>query len=256
MNSPKPASTDSSLLKRPIPRISALLRSYFFSGILVVIPLAAIFWIGAAFIDAMWQLQLLLPESWRPESWTSDPALIKLVDFTIVVGLATLLVIGVSILGWISTQYLGKRLLAALNDLIQRIPVLRSVYNALDQLLRTMASGDGKQFNRVVYLEYPRKGVWTLAFVTGHARGPALPPGHLNVYVPTTPNPTSGFHLIVAESEVRDSGLKVEEAFKTILSLGIAQDSRPAAGHGSPASAATPSFPPEAPHDGGSRGSI
>jgi uncharacterized membrane protein len=255
MSSPNPESNPVRLfplLGRPLPRISALLRSYFFSGILIVIPIAAIVWIGAAFIDAMWQLQFLLPEAWRPESWISDPSLVAVVDFTIVVGLAGLLALGISILGWISTQYLGKRLLSALSDLIQRIPVLRSVYNALDQLLRTMASGDGKQFSRVVYLEYPRKGVWTLAFVTGPARGPALPPGHLNVYVPTTPNPTSGFHLIVSESEVRDSGLKVEDAFKTILSLGIAQDARAA----SSTSPATASSFQESHHDGGSRGSI
>jgi uncharacterized membrane protein len=101
--------------------------------------------------------------------------------------------------------------------------VIRGVYSALDQLLRTLANGGGQQFNRVVYIEYPRKGLLAIAFVTGPARGPAVPPGHLNVYVPTTPNPTSGFHLIVPENEVRESLLKVEDAFKTILSLGLAQ---------------------------------
>ena len=87
-----------------------------------------------------------------------------------------------------------------------------------------MAAGDKKQFSRVVYVEYPRKGSWALAFVTGSARNPTGISGDfLNVYVPTTPNPTSGFHLVVSESEVRDSHLSVEEAFSTILSLGIAQ---------------------------------
>ncbi len=101
--------------------------------------------------------------------------------------------------------------------------MVRSVYSALDQLLRTLAAGGGKQFNRVVYVEYPRKGIWALAFVTGPAREKHIPEGHLNIYIPTTPNPTSGFHLIVSEADVRESGMTVEHAFKTILSLGIAQ---------------------------------
>ncbi len=85
----------------------------------------------------------------------------------------------------------------------------------------------------MVYIEYPRKGCWALAFVTGKAGGPNAPANHLNVYVPTTPNPTSGFHLIVPEAEVRESQMKVEDAFKTILSLGIAQPGSPArTGHG------------------------
>ena len=103
--------------------------------------------------------------------------------------------------------------------------MLRSIYGALEQLLHTLAQGGGAQFRRVVYIEYPRKDVWALAFVTGPARAPGFPDGYLNVYVPTTPNPTSGFHLLVAEAEVRPSELSVEEAFKTILSLGIAQSS-------------------------------
>ena len=126
-------------------------------------------------------------------------------------------------LGWISQQVIGAQFLRLVSRWIERIPVIRSIYSSLNQLLKTMASGDKSQFNRVVYLEYPRKGVWALGFVTSAAR--PIDPGErfLNVYVPTTPNPTSGFHLIVNEREVRDSHLSVEEAFKTILSLGIAQ---------------------------------
>ena len=126
-------------------------------------------------------------------------------------------------LGWFSRRYLGKKSLELIEEIILRIPVLRGIYTALTQMLRALTVGGGQQFHRVVYLEYPRKGLWTLAFVTGPAKGPAVPPHHLNVYVPTTPNPTSGFYLIVPEGEVRESHMKVDEAFKTILSLGIAQ---------------------------------
>jgi uncharacterized membrane protein len=162
-------------------------------------------------------VQQLLPESLRPEN--------SAMSLVITIGMALMLAILVSLLGWISKQYIGKKTLLGIEYLIQRIPVIRSIYSALDQLLKTLAAGGGQQFSRVVYLEYPRKGIWALAFVTGPAHGPNVPPRHLNVYVPTTPNPTSGFHLIVPEDDVRDSHMKVEDAFKTILSLGIAQSS-------------------------------
>lgn len=206
-----------------IPNIGALLRSNFFAGLLVVIPLAVIAWMIAGAFEALWGLQLFLPEEWRPQNIFEDPTLILLINAAFTLGAALLLALGVSFLGWVSKQYLGMKLLEILASMIQRIPVVRSVYSALDQLLRTMASGGGQQFNRVVYVEYPRKGSWALAFVTGPAKGPGAPENHLNVYVPTTPNPTSGFHLIVPEAEVRESHMKVEEAFRTILSLGIAQ---------------------------------
>lgn len=206
-----------------LPNFSALLRKHFFAGLLVVIPLVVIGWILGAAMGTLWRLQELLPLAWRPEAWIEDPGMAFLFNLLFTVGVALVLALFVSILGWASKQYLGEKVLEIIGGIIQRIPVVRSIYSALDQLLRTMASGGGQQFSRVVYVEYPRKGMWTLAFVTGPAKGPAVPPGHLNIYVPTTPNPTSGFHLLVAENEVRESQMKVEEAFRTILSLGIAQ---------------------------------
>jgi uncharacterized membrane protein len=218
--------------KYQLPQLTSLIRSYFFSGMLVGLPLGVIAWISVSVLETLWLLPGILPDAWQPRYWIQDSSAAELVNALIVLGLAVLLVLGVSLLGWVSTQYLGKKLLEMLAHLIQRIPVLRSIYSALDQLLRTFTSGSGQQFNRVVYIEYPRKGCWTLAFVTGEARAPqGLQEGQfLNVYVPTTPNPTSGFHLIIEESEVRESGMNVEEAFRTILSLGIAQPATGATG--------------------------
>ncbi len=207
----------------PFPRIGQLLKTYFFAGLLVIIPFGVIGWILVFVINALWGLRDWLPDEWKPESFLSDPTHATLLNIVFTLAATLVLALGVSILGWVSGQFLGKKLLDLLGDVIERIPIVRSVYSALDQLLRTMASGGGQQFSRVVYVEYPRKGVWALAFVTGPARGPNVPGGHLNIYVPTTPNPTSGFHLIVPESEVRESQMRVEDAFKTILSLGIAQ---------------------------------
>jgi len=207
-----------------LPRLGALLRSHFLSGLLVVTPFGVVLWIAFAALKALWGLRELVPQAWRPETWLPDPRVAFLLDLAIALGFVVVLALAISLFGWISKQLLGQKLLDFVaENVIQRIPVLRSVYGALEQLLHTLAQGGGQQFRRVVYVEYPRKGVWALAFVTGPAHAPGLPDCHLNVYVPTTPNPTSGFHLIVAEAEVVPSELSVEEAFRTILSLGIAQ---------------------------------
>jgi uncharacterized membrane protein len=206
-----------------LPRIGALLRGHFFAGLLVLIPLGVVAWVCASVLRTLWRIQLLLPEEWRPAAFIADPAVARMVNVAFTLGSALVLALVISMLGWASKQFLGRKILEFIGEIIQRIPVVRSIYSALDQLLRTMAAGGGQQFNRVVYVEYPRRGSWALAFVTSKAMGPNAPANHLNVYVPTTPNPTSGFHLIVPEAEVRESGMKVEDAFKTILSLGLAQ---------------------------------
>lgn len=197
------------------------LKQNFLAGLLVVIPLGVITWIAWVVLRALWRVHQLLPEGLKPEFMMDESWVSYASNAVLTLGLTALLAVGISVLGWASKQLLGKEILKIIARMIQRIPVIRSVYSALDQLLRTLAAGGGQQFNRVVYVEYPRKGMWTLAFVTGPALG--LPGKHLNIYVPTTPNPTSGFFLIVAEDEVRESNMKVEDAFKTILSLGIAQ---------------------------------
>jgi uncharacterized membrane protein len=205
------------------PGIAALLKKNFFAGLFVVTPFIVIAWLLGILLRSLWRLKGFLPSAWLPETWLTDPGLVLLINAGLTIGGALVVAFLVSFVGWVSKQYLGKRILKFAAEVIEHIPVIRSVYSALDQLLSTLGSGGGQQFNRVVYVEYPRKGIWALAFVTSPARGPEAPDRHLNVYVPTTPNPTSGFHLIVPESDVKDSGMSVEEAFKTILSLGIAQ---------------------------------
>lgn len=207
-----------------LPRIGALLRSHFLSGLLVVTPFGVVVWLAFAALQALWGLREWVPQAWRPETLLPDPTAAFLVDLAITAGVVAVLALATSLVGWVSKQLLGQKMLDYVAEhVIQRIPVLRSVYGALEQLLHTLAQGGGQQFSRVVYVEYPRKGVWALAFVTGPVRAAGLPDGYLNVYVPTTPNPTSGFHLLVAEQEVKPAEMSVEEAFKTILSLGIAQ---------------------------------
>lgn len=213
-----------SFRNRQCPEVGTLLKKNFLAGLFVLVPFLVIAWLLTGFIAALWGIHDYLPEDWQPSALSQDPSWAFAINTLFVLAVGILLALGISFLGWISKLWLGQRILNLLSDLIQKIPVIRSVYSGLDQLLKTLASSGGsQQFNRVVYIEYPRRGIWALAFVTGTAKGPNAPEGHLNVYIPTTPNPTSGFHLIVPEAEVRESQLKVEDAFKTILSLGIAQ---------------------------------
>jgi uncharacterized membrane protein len=204
--------------------IGKLLKRHFLAGLFIVIPIGVIGWIIGAAVGLLWKLPYLLPDNLQPDNIFFDHATIA-AFFNLILTIVAALVVtfSISFVGWASKHYLGRKALEFLAEVIARIPVIRSIYSALDQLLKTVASGDNGQFNRVVYIEYPRKGIWALAFVTSAAKPVGLPEKYVNVYIPTTPNPTSGFHLIVPENEVRDSHLSVEDAFKTILSLGIAQ---------------------------------
>src|SRR5271154_1903023 len=202
----------------------ALLKSNFFAGVLVVIPFVVITWLITWFINLIWSLHGFMPEQWwLPDSVLDNPFLSTCVNILLLIIFGFGLALLVSILGWSSKRYFGRKGLKAVAEIIGHIPVIRSVYSALDQLLKTISANGDQQFSRVVYLEFPRKGVWTLGFVTGPARGYSVPENHLNVYVPTTPNPTGGYYLIVPENEVRESHMRVEDAFKSILSLGMAQ---------------------------------
>jgi uncharacterized membrane protein len=202
--------------------LKSLLKRHFLTGVLVLIPFGVVAWIFSQIFSFFLILQNLLPTEWQPEHYFA-PATAQILNFFFVILISVVFVLAVSVLGWVSKLVIGAQFLTLVSRWIERIPVIRSIYSSLNQLLKTMASGSDQQFNRVVYIEYPRKGIWALAFVTSTAKSIDAGEIYLNVYIPTTPNPTSGFHLIVNEKEVRDSHLSVEDAFKTILSLGIAQ---------------------------------
>lgn len=204
-------------------RIVDLVRKNFFAGVLILVPLGVILWILISLFLMVVDLYGYLPLSWRPDSYFEEGALKSLFTGLTILTLVGLLSIFVTGLGMSSKFYFGKKILEFIGDIILRIPVVGTIYGSLDQLLRAFSSSGEQQFRRVVYVEFPRKGIWTIGFVTGTNRSPLIPEGHVNLFVPTVPNPTSGFYLIVAESELKESRLKVEEAFKTLLSFGIAQ---------------------------------
>lgn len=205
-----------------IPKIGSLVRGHFLSGVLVVAPFAVVLWIALKLLSALWALRMIVPPGLRPENYLGNQMFVALLDL-VMVGLSTLgMVLGISLVGWLSKQFIGKKLLEWVAEVIQRIPLLRTIYGALDQLLKALSSTGGEQFRRVVIVEYPRQGSYSLAFVTGEA-GFKTPDGSrmLNIFIPTTPNPTSGFHLMVPETQVKDTGMSVEEGFRMLLSLGM-----------------------------------
>lgn len=202
-------------------------RANFITGFFVLVPFAAVVWIFALLWNWINGLSNLVPSALDPRTWMlfENPIATRAVDLVV-----TLIVLGVLIFiiwsaGVVSRHYLGKQLFNAVAKFVSRMPVLSTVYSTLRQLLDTFSSAKGKNFRRVVWVEYPRKGLYTLAFVTGERQ--VSPSGEkgadkfVTIYVPTTPNPTSGFYLTIAASDVKDANLSVEDALKEIISMGI-----------------------------------
>ena len=195
-------------------------RRYFVAGLLAVAPIGITFW--AVWWIIRWLDNMLLPPLIRVllPNLESTPNLPPLVG-----ALFTFLVILLS--GVIVRHFFGQELVRLGERLLSRVPIARGIYNGVKQLFEAIVANNdqARSFNRVVLVEYPRKGAYALAFTTGRARGPvpaALPEQNLvNCFVPTTPNPTSGFYLVVPESELYDVDLTVEDAFKVIMSAGL-----------------------------------
>lgn len=201
-----------------------LLKKNFLSGVLVLIPLAVFAWMAWGVVGFIWGISNALPGFLEPgEHWSSSS--IFFIRFAFTIAAWSGILISIALLGVLSKAYFGSVVLRTLGGFLQRIPVLGTIYSSLDQLVKTFAPGSqDKKFNRVVYVEYPRAGSWAVGFVTGPVKNPAsFPEGYLNIFVPTVPNPTAGFHILVPENEVRESHMSVEEAFRNILSLGLVQ---------------------------------
>jgi uncharacterized membrane protein len=207
-------------VNRSLKAFLKIIRDHFLSGLLVLAPIFIV-----AFVF-QWIFGGIM--AWMEEGpfriFFDDPASEIAGAFRVALMLGVLLsgVLLISGVGLFSRLYFGRRLFQWLKEGIEKIPFFGAIYSSLNQLFAAVSPEGGKQFNRVVYVEYPRKDVWAVAFVTGHATLKGIPAGYISVFIPTVPNPTSGFHLMVRESDVIDSGLRVEDAFKLILSLGVA----------------------------------
>lgn len=192
-----------------------MIRKYFITGLLVLIPLAITLWVLHLVVATMDRSLLLLPPSWRPDA---------LVGFHIH-GSGVILTLGVILLtGLLAQNFVGAYLHGLWERILRRIPVVNSVYFSVKQVSDTLFSSSGNAFRKAALIEYPRAGVWTIAFLTGVPGGEVkaqLPDDCVSLYVPTTPNPTSGFFLIARRSEVFELDMSVDTALKYIVSMGV-----------------------------------
>lgn len=191
------------------------MRKYFITGLLVLVPLAITVWVLNLIIGTMDQSLLLLPERWRPAA---------LFGFS-VPGLGTLLTLLVILAtGLAAHNFVGKQVVVVWEMLLKRIPVVSPIYNSVKQVSDTLFSSSGNAFRKAVLVQYPRQNSWTIAFMTGVPGGDVrnhLHGDYISLYVPTTPNPTSGFFLMVLRSDTIELDMNVDEALKYIVSMGV-----------------------------------
>jgi uncharacterized membrane protein len=191
------------------------MRKYFITGLLILVPLAITLWVLNLIIGTMDQSLLLLPVAWRPET---------LIGFSIP-GLGSILTLLIIFLTGLATRnFIGRRLVMLWEAVLKRIPVVSSIYSSVKQVSDTLFSSSGNAFRKAVLVQYPRQGSWTIAFVTGVPGGDVrnhLKGDYVSIYVPTTPNPTSGFFLMVPRADTIELNMNVDEALKYIVSMGV-----------------------------------
>lgn len=202
----------------------ASLRKYLIAGLLVWLPLAATIFIIQLFLTLLDRLLLVLPHDWQPENVLG----LSIPGFGLILAIAILLLTGM-----LAANLFGRRLVAVWEGLVNQIPLVRTIYVSVKQVAETLLGASKQSFRKAVAVEYPRKGILTLGFQTGRAlrtvdertRQPLM-----SIFIPTTPNPTSGFIIMVPETDIHDLDISVEEAFKYIISLGVISETEPADG--------------------------
>jgi uncharacterized membrane protein len=190
------------------------MKKYFITGLLVLVPLVITVWVLSTLINTLDQSLLLLPETWRPKAYFGQE----------IPGLGALLtLLTIFITGVIATNIFGQQLIVLWESLLSRVPVVKSIYSSVKQVSDTLFSDSGNAFRKAVLIQYPHEGAWTIAFITGapgadvshHLQGE-----HVSVYVPTTPNPTSGFFLMLPKTNIIELEMSVDQALKYIISMG------------------------------------
>ena len=198
-------------------KIAKALKKYLITGVLVWLPIAVTIWAMTYIISAADRLISLLPESWQPQHfWGFNIPGLGIVAATVV-----LFVTGV-----FAANVLGRRILGAWDSLLGRIPVVKSIYSSVKKVSESLLSNSSRSFKTPVLVPFPQPGIWTIAFVSGYIpdklKG-SLPQDddYISVYVPTTPNPTGGYYIMVKKSDVRELNMSVDQALKYVISLGM-----------------------------------
>lgn len=198
-------------------KIAKALKKYLITGVLVWLPIAVTIWAMTYIISAADRLISLLPESWQPQHfWGFNIPGLGIVAATVV-----LFVTGV-----FAANVLGRRILGAWDSLLGRIPVVKSIYSSVKKVSESLLSDSSRSFKTPVLVPFPQPGIWTIAFVSGHIpdklKGSlSQDDDYISVYVPTTPNPTGGYYIMVKKSDVRELEMSVDQALKYVISLGM-----------------------------------
>ena len=198
-------------------KIAKALKKYLITGVLVWLPIAVTIWAMTYIISAADRLISLLPESWQPQHfWGFNIPGLGIVAATVVL----------FVTGIFAANVLGRRILGAWDSLLGRIPVVKSIYSSVKKVSESLLSDSSRSFKTPVLVPFPQPGIWTIAFVSGHIpdklKG-SLPQDddYISVYVPTTPNPTGGYYIMVKKSDVRELDMSVDQALKYVISLGM-----------------------------------
>ena len=191
------------------------MKKYLITGLLIWIPLVITLWVLKLIVNSLDQTLLLLPREFQTENWLGLHVPGMGVVMTLVIVFLT---------GLFTTNILGARLVRYWHDVLHRIPVVNSIYSSVKQISDTLFSSSGQAFRKALLVQWPREGMWTIAFLTGMPGGDVLnhlQGDYLSVYVPTTPNPTGGYFVIVARKDVIELDMSVDEALKYIISMGV-----------------------------------
>ncbi len=187
------------------------MKKYLITGLLIWIPLAITIWVLELIVNTMDQTLLLVPPEWQPKMHIHGLGVVL-----------TFFVVWLT--GLLASNLLGQKLLSFWEGILKRIPVVNSIYGGVKQVSDTLFSPGGQAFRKALLIQYPRQGSWTIAFMTGQPGGDVanhLQGDYVSVYVPTTPNPTSGFFLMMPKSDVVELDMSVDEALKYVISMGV-----------------------------------
>lgn len=193
----------------------AAFRKWLLAGLLVIVPLAITLWVLQWIITTLDQTLLILPAAWHPDRLFG----VHVPGFGVLLTLAILLSVGA-----VTSNFLGKKLVTWNDAILHRIPVVRSIYSSVKKVSDTLFSESGNAFRTAVLVQWPRPDVWTIAFVTGTPGGDVtnyLVGDYVSVYVPTTPNPTGGYFVMLRRSDCIELRMSVDEALRYVISMGV-----------------------------------
>lgn len=192
-----------------------IFRRYLIAGLLVWLPLGVTLLVIRLLVGFMDKTLLIIPEAYHPDTLLG----FHLPGLGLLLAVAIVLVTGV-----IVANFFGRRVVAFWESLLARIPLVRTIYHSVKQVAETVLANDGQSFRTVLLIEYPRRGIWTLAFQTGRAVGEIQERTGaeiINIFIPTTPNPTSGFFIMLPRDDVIELSMSVDDGLKMIVSMGV-----------------------------------